>query len=275
MGRTSSYPPGAGIYKLICVNNDKLYIGKTVDFRKRMSAHRANKKDKNGYLQNAVRKYGWGSFEVEILEIFEDFDKNNEEHKVSILQKEADYIELYKSTDRTIGYNICKHSTDRTGVPTSEVTKEKLRQYNLKNPPIGMRGKKHSEATKEKLRQLNLGKKLSPESIEKTRQAHLGKPNNAYLNKNNIGKMGMSGKKHSVESIEKMRQAKLGKYRGEMTIIKPKHFKPKHFKKKEENYVHPNKGRKRSEETKAKMRISRIKRQNYKNLTTEAPTICL
>ena len=211
MGRTSKYPLEAGIYKLKCVESGKIYIGKTVNFRERMSGHRTNKKDKNGYLQNAVRKYGWNSFEVEILEIFENFDKSNLAHRESILQKEAGYIKLYNSTDRMIGYNFCKHSSDRTGIPLSEEHKEKLRQYNLKNPPIGMRGKKHSEETKEKLRQANLGKKQSPESIEKTRQAKLGKPNPAYSNPDNIGKMGMCGRKHSPESIEKMRQSKIGK----------------------------------------------------------------
>lgn len=99
---------------------------------------------------------------------------------------------------------------------------------------------------------------------------HLTTGGRGALNKNNIGKIGMSGKKHSVESIEKMRQAKIGKYKGEPTVIKPKHFK-----KKEENYVHPNKGRTRSEETKAKMRIAKIKKQDHENLTMEDLTICL
>lgn len=254
MGRISSYPDGAGIYKLTCKISGKLYIGKTVNFRVRMSNHKSEKKDKHGHLQNAVRKYGWDSFDVEILEIFENFDKHNEDHRLSILQKEADYIKLYNSTNRDIGYNICEHSTDRTGIPVSAETKEKIRQYNLKNPNRCMLGKTPSDETKEKLRQANLGKTMSIESRMKLSQSKLGKPNNAYSNPANVGKMGMSGKKHSSESIEKMRQAQLGK---------PKTGKArKGYRKCSDEMKNKlrltNTGQKRSEETKEKMRLAKL-----------------
>ena len=40
----------------------------------------------------------------------------------------------------------------KTGVPRSEELKQKLREYNLKHPPVGMGGKTHTEETKIKMK---------------------------------------------------------------------------------------------------------------------------
>lgn len=197
-GRYSKYPNKAGIYKFKCIINNKIYIGKSINIRDRINSHRytlsETKKRKRGYFESAIKKHGWHSFEFEILEIVEDFDKHKDND--DLLKREAYYIELFDSADPNKGYNLCKYSNDRTGVPCSEESKEKLRQANL--------GKKHSEETKlkmresaaglteekrkrqcgiplktetkEKLRQINLGKTLSNDHKEKIRQSHLKNP---------------------------------------------------------------------------------------------------
>lgn len=53
------------IYKLQNSINGKCYIGRTTNFKKRMSSHKRNKI--NDYLHNAIRKYGWDNFTKEII----------------------------------------------------------------------------------------------------------------------------------------------------------------------------------------------------------------
>lgn len=83
------YPKKAGIYKLTCVNG-KVYIGKSVNIFNRLRQHK-NPKVKY-HLQNAILKYGWDSFTVEILEVYDKFDK--EKDNKFLLERESFYIEL-------------------------------------------------------------------------------------------------------------------------------------------------------------------------------------
>jgi group I intron endonuclease len=217
----SEYPKKAGIYKLTCIINDKIYIGKSVNIRQRLFGHKVQKKVRC-YFDNAIIKYGWDSFIVDILEIFENFDK--EKDNDSLLLRESHYISLYDATNTDKGYNICKFSTDRTGLKrsphsietklkmklaktgkiVSDETREKLRQINL--------GKRHSEETKEKIRQSRIGKKLSTEGKEKLKQFRLGKTHTEEsLNKMKLAKLGKIRTPHSEETKEKIRQGNLGK----------------------------------------------------------------
>ena len=223
----SNYPKKAGVYKLTCGNNGKIYIGKSINISLRLYRHKYSEKQTKGrcYFENAILKHGWDSFQVEILEIFENFDKNDNNHKQQLLEKEAYFIELYKSTDKTIGYNRCKFSTDGTGIvgsPLSDKHKEKIRQGNL--------GKIVTEETREKLRKaklgthrtddtkmkisrFNSGKKLSEEHKEKIRQSNIGKHQRSFTeeHKEKIrqSKIGKCRKPFTDEHKEKIRQSKL------------------------------------------------------------------
>jgi len=201
MSDHSKYPTEAGIYKLTCNNNGKIYIGKSVNIRKRLSDHKSSGKNskRNCHFQNAVTKYGWNSFSVEILEIFENFDKLKDNS--SLLSREEYYISLFDSTNGAIGYNKCKYSNDGTGIPLSEEHRAKIGKANL--------GKILSEETKEKMRQSKLGKPRKPvteESKEKMRKPKC-EGHGEKLRKANLGKI------LSEETKEKMRQDKLGKSR--------------------------------------------------------------
>ena len=182
-----TYPDNAGIYKLTFKINNKIYIGKSVNLRKRMKEYSNYENLRKGryYIQNAIIKHGWDSFTVEVLEIFENFNKLRDNSK--LLDRESFYIESYNSTNRDIGYNICKFSNDRTGILCSEESKERMR-------------KPKSKEARENMSRSSLGKPKTKEHIEKLRQSKLGKPN-----------LGRVGKKHSLEAREKMRQSKLGK----------------------------------------------------------------
>lgn len=209
MSNHTEHTREAGIYKLTCRINGKVYIGKSVSLYTRLNYHKncSNKISDKGFLKNAITKYGWDSFDVEILEIFKDFDKNNDEHNNLILEREAFFINWFNSTDKKIGYNICETSTDRTGIPLKEETKQKLSMFWL--------GKKKSDETRKRMSRARLGKKLSVKHKQSLKDAKarslMSEEHKEKLLKANLGK------KLSEETKEKIRQANLGKVVSEET----------------------------------------------------------
>lgn len=144
-----TYPKVAGIYKLTCNVNGKIYIGKSVNIRRRLNDHKNCAKNGEGgfHLRNAIIKHGWNNFVVDIIERFDIFDKLQD--NAMLLKLESYYIKKYNSIDRSIGYNLCSYSNDRTGIPRTQETKEKLRLANL--------GRIHSDETKNLLSELASG----------------------------------------------------------------------------------------------------------------------
>lgn len=92
------------IYKITNLINGKIYIGQTIvpePVRWQQHIFNANHNPNNdcSKLCNAINKYGRENFKREILETVKTKEELNEREKF--------YIELYNSTDDTIGYNIC------------------------------------------------------------------------------------------------------------------------------------------------------------------------
>nr|DAM78930.1 MAG TPA: intron associated endonuclease [Caudoviricetes sp.] len=77
------------IYKATNKINGKSYIGKTVDYKTRVWQHRRCYEKENCKFHDAIKKYGFESFEWDILEIC-----NNESDACNL---EIHYIELYNS----------------------------------------------------------------------------------------------------------------------------------------------------------------------------------
>jgi group I intron endonuclease len=224
MTNNHKYTKEAGIYKLTCINNQKIYIGKAVNIHRRINQHRYSsiKSVGNFYFENALIKNGWESFTIEILEIFKDFDKSKD--NPFLLERESYYIKLFDSSNVNIGYNTCKFSTDRTGLKHSEDTKMKMSKSSLgkraseatkERMSKNRKGRKHSEETKQKISKSSLGKKASEATKEKMRKAS---PNRIFTEESRERRRTANfGRKFSEESREKMRLAKLGKSR---TFIK-------------------------------------------------------
>lgn len=238
----------AGIYKFTCLINSKVYIGKSINLYKRINYHKNYSRNmKNKFIfHKAITKYGWDSFNVEILEIFEKFDKSKDNQ--ILLEREAYYIELFDATNREKGYNICKYSTDRTGLKHSEEHKRKI--------SIANTGKTHTSETKEKLRQINTGKNHSDETKEKLRQINLGKTYSDEIRKR--VSEAKKGQIFSKEHRENIRRCKLGTKHSEETKEKMRGRKlPEETK---ERMSKSQLGRKHSDESKEKMKISAKKR---------------
>lgn len=87
-----------GIYKILNIKNNKLYIGKCEVFIKRQKEHlKLLKKNKhfNQHLQNSFNRDGENSFKFVLIEETNDLD-----------DKEIYYINKFKTLDRNYGYNL-------------------------------------------------------------------------------------------------------------------------------------------------------------------------
>lgn len=107
--------------------NGKKYVGQTNNFRLRMNGHRSDAKNKNSHsynspLSNAIRKYGWESFNNYIIETFED------DVDFSIVDdREKFFIDsLNTLTKNNHGYNICLGGQ---GCPKKSKTYEEKLEY--------------------------------------------------------------------------------------------------------------------------------------------------
>lgn len=149
----------SGIYKITNNINSKIYIGSSVNLKKRFSSHISdlkNKKHRNIHLQRAWGKYGEDAFEFKILEYISD--------KEELLKWEQFYMDRFNVCDDKIGYNInpcagsrlgTKHSAETrklmTGRKRSAEHSRKLSE-SLKGKRSTFYGKKHTEEAKLKIR---------------------------------------------------------------------------------------------------------------------------
>lgn len=116
---------GCGIYRILNTNNNKCYIGSSVNLESRKYKHfwmLSRGSHDNGYLQKSFNKHGINSFNFEVLE---ECDYSE------LIDKENFYINKYKSNDLTLGYNLSLVNEFRRNTYNDEV-KVSLSKYNLK-----------------------------------------------------------------------------------------------------------------------------------------------
>lgn len=88
-----------GIYKIACTANNKVYIGQSIDIKRRWKEHKRRLNSgthENLHLQNAWNKYGEYQFKFEILEKCDEIHLN---------ERETFYINLHQSYNNEFGYN--------------------------------------------------------------------------------------------------------------------------------------------------------------------------
>lgn len=209
-----------GIYKIINLQNNKIYIGSSSNLKSRKYKHflgLKNNKHCNYHLQNSYNKYGKENFKWEIIEYIK-YDENIEILKNNLLEREQYYLNLYESYNPEKGYNICSIAGSRLGSEVSEKTKQKISE--------GNRGKIVSEESKKKISKNHkkpfLGKHRSEEVKNKISESHRGR----IFSEESRKKMSESAKrrisnrkgtKHSEETLRKMSEIKKGKICSEET----------------------------------------------------------
>ena len=151
------------IYKITNTINDKVYIGQTIDSLDVRFTEHSYKSSKCRHLRNAIQKYGKDKFSIELLTICEGQECAN--------TIETFYIAVYDAVKN--GYNIIEvvenNPPSQKGKKRSSETKDKMKGN--KNSL----GATRSAETRKKMSLAKKGKMMSPEAIEKNRQAHLGK----------------------------------------------------------------------------------------------------
>ena len=134
------------IYKLVSPRG-KIYIGRTIDYERRMKQYEYKSKYENSPIYKEISKFGFDSFNKSIIETIEG-ERDYIENKLNEL--EAYYIKLYDS---------CKNGLNTKHYDTI------IRKYNISNE------------TKEKMSKSQTGRKHSLESCMKRAGA------NAYQSK--------------------------------------------------------------------------------------------
>lgn len=141
------------IYRFKNKVNGKVYIGQTTKpLRKRVIQHMTNSRPttnvKKTYFHNALNKYGFENFDLDIIERCASQKELDE--------REIYWIAYYKSTDKKYGYNTDTGGRNGSlGRKLSEEHRAKLLAANL--------GHHRSEETKEQLRSVHKAKWEDPE----------------------------------------------------------------------------------------------------------------
>lgn len=170
------------VYKHTNKINNKSYIGITCQ-----TLNNRCRKNGIGYREcicfyNAIKKYGWDSFEHTIL--YKNLTKEQAE------QKEIELIERYKSNKSQYGYNI-QNGGNAIG-RMAEETKEKISKT--------LKGIKFSEEHKRKIGEAqmgdknhNFGKNTSNEVKEKIRLGNLLHPSSGCFQSRKINQYDLQG----------------------------------------------------------------------------------
>lgn len=128
------------IYKITNPSN-KVYVGKTYDLRKRINSHKCSaKKGRNLILHNSIRKYGWDSHQLEIIETVDD---------TLLDEREIFWVNELKTycQDNPMGMNMTKGGDGQRNSWMHDIERrEKASKYFTENPTF--KGKTHSEENK-------------------------------------------------------------------------------------------------------------------------------
>ena len=143
------------IYEFVNNINQKIYIGQALNYKQRIRAHKFNlKQNKNTPFYNALKKYGWNNFSINIIE----------ECKENLLnEREIYWIEEKKSLYPN-GYNLLEGGNQ---AKHTDITKQKISN--------GRRGIKFSDSHIENLRKSHLGYVMPEEQKRKISESNKGK----------------------------------------------------------------------------------------------------
>jgi group I intron endonuclease len=161
-------PPSAGIYKITNIATGDKYIGSAVNLKKRYDFHVYQLQrgaHHNPRMQRAWNKYGADCFQFEPIEILDN--------PANLLAREQEYLTSLNVANKKDYYNICGVAGSNLGVKRSDTTKARM--------SAAQRGRTFKPETIEKMRQAKLGKALSDEHKKKIGASCAGKKINRAL----------------------------------------------------------------------------------------------
>jgi len=185
------------IYKATNNINNKVYIGFTQNFKKRIASHKigsrnySNKERKSSFYE-AILKYGWNNFSWEIIyQSKELFHTKNEMEPFFIIEYNS-----YCGFDKSNGYNLTLGGEGSTGRICEEKTKQKLKEL--------MSEKYNTPEIKERQRRFAIDWWNCLSESEKISHAEKSRHEIPW----NKGKSGEF--RHSKETKEKMSKSQMG-----------------------------------------------------------------
>lgn len=165
------------VYKITCLKNNRVYIGQTAQYAKRIKIHKrrlSNGKHESKELQKDYNKFGVNNF---VFEILEECDSREQ-----LLQRETFWIDYYGGINNNSNYNHMNHLhkselskkliSQNHARTLTEQHKDKIRHNAKINPNYGFKGKHLSEEQRLHLSQIRKGTKLSKTTCEKISKAN-------------------------------------------------------------------------------------------------------
>lgn len=186
-----SKTPISGIYKITCKPTGRFYIGSSNDIETRWYHHKRDLKNNNHYnrlLSRACKKYGFNSFEWEVIE---------ECPSETLLEREQYYIDILQPFNRK-GFNLAKDvKATMKGVKHTAQNRAKMSRIQK------ARNYKHTEEHKQYLSQLFKGRVISAETLAKRSLAMKGIPK-SEAHKEKIRQFQLSISKQKGERMKKL-----------------------------------------------------------------------
>lgn len=142
----------SGVYEILCLVNNKSYIGSSVNLYKRWREHYnnlLNNRHSNQYLQNSFNKYGENQFVFSVLEYCEP---------ENLIDREQYYIDKMDTVVPN-GFNMLPRAGSRFGYSLSKETRDKISKSN--------KGRKLTESARKEMSRSRKGRKLSQATIDK------------------------------------------------------------------------------------------------------------
>lgn len=153
-----------GIYLITNKNTCQMYVGQSVDIRRRWNQH-INQPLAHMRIDRAIKKHGADNFELKVIcELEQDDDLLNEMEKY--------YVWKYNTYEDIFHYNLTPGG-DFSPMKVPEIAAKVSKANSGENNP--MYGKKHSEKARKKISTANSGKKLSEKTRKKMSKANSGK----------------------------------------------------------------------------------------------------
>ncbi len=182
------------IYVIENTINNKKYVGQSIDLKSRWKNHCSGRWTGVSLIDAAIQKYGRDYFELVILEACQNINELN--------KKEIFWIKELESLSPN-GYNL--ETGGRKGEIVNKITKSKMSAAR-KGPNNPMFGKKHSKETIEKMRNAKLGKRLSTKHRDRIGKGT--KESKKVKNKWKNRRHPWFGRQHTEETKRKMSVSK-------------------------------------------------------------------
>jgi len=177
------------VYLIHNTVNNKVYVGKTMNPKRRWLGHLSFAKHHTGnqYIHKAMRKYGFGSFTFSVIQELPSESEYNEAEKY--------WIGYFNSNNHLCGYNLTCGGEGSLGRKQTAATRKKISDAKINTMTGALNpfyGQKHTSDTRKLISAKNKGLKRTDYFKKERSRITSGERNPFY------------GKQHSAESLSKM-----------------------------------------------------------------------